>query len=528
MKRAVLIIVPILLLGSLIVWRLAQKSAQSADQAKVREMRMNAPLLVSTATAELRDISQTFSATGTVESPQNVKIAAKITGRIEYLNVREGDRVRKGQVLVRIDPEQVEAEVHHAMASVAEAQYRLAQGQITQTSTDVGVNSQVRQQKAGVSSAKADYAQVRQSYLAQLAASDASVRDANARVQNAKAAIRSAEANLANATARRDRVMDLYKQGFIAAQDVDDAKASVSVQESALEIAQGQLLSANAQKESAEQAARIVKGKGQADIEASRAKLEQAEASYEYASANTAQKSAYKQSIAALRAGVDAARASLRSAQAKRRDTVLVSPLDGFVTGRYVDPGAVTTPGQGILSVQFVKQVWVTISVPEEVGPQVHIGQSAVVEFDGLPGRKYTGSVVQFNPSADLQSRQFMVRVILSNSQNLFKPGMFARVSLETGRARNVLCVPKEAVQQGPDGATCAVVEAGKTAKRVSVTTGVSDASFVAIDEGLEPGQKVVVLSASPVRDGAKVVPAGARRPGGQGGPGGKSGKGKQ
>lgn len=528
MRRAILILIPILILGSLIVWRLGQKHAEAVGQSKMREMRMKAPMLVSTATAQIRDITHTFTATGTVESPQNVKIAAKITGRIEYLNVREGDRVRRGQVLVRIDPDQVEAEVHAAMANLAEAQYRLAQGQINQNSTDVGVNSQVRQQKAAVNSAKADYEQSRQNYLAQIAAAEASVRDANARVENAQAAIKSAQANLDNATSRRDRVLDLYKQGFIAAQDVDDAKAAVEVQRSALEIARGQLTSANAQRESAQHSASVVKTKGLADIEASKARLEQANASYAYASANTSQKSAYKQSVAALRAGVDAARAALRSAQAKRADTILVSPLDGYVTGRYVDPGAVTTPGQAIISVQFMKQVWVTISVPEEIGPLVHIGMPASVAFDAYLGRKFSGSVVQFNPSANLQSRQFMVRVILSNDRNLFKPGMFGRVSLETERVKDVLCVPKEAIQRGGEGPAVTIVEPGNKAKRVSVVTGVSDDNYTAVVQGLEPGQKVVTLSAFPVREGATLMTDGQRGRGGPGGPGGKMGRRKQ
>lgn len=524
MKRALLVIIPVLVLASLIVWRLGEKHVQSLDQAKMREMRMNSPVLVSTATAELRDIAHVFKATGTVESPQNVRIAAKVTGRIDSLTVREGDRVKRGQVLVRIDPDQVEADVHQAMAALAEARYRLAQGQISQNSTYVGVDAQVRQQKAALNSAKADFEQVQQNYLAQQAAATASVNDAQAKVENAKAAIKSAQANLDNAKSKRNRILDLYKQGFVAAQDVDDANAAVSVQQSALEITQGLLSSALAQKESAQQQAHIVKTKGRADIEASRAKKEQAEASFGYASASTSQKSAYRQSVSALRSGVDAAKAALRSAQAKRADTVLVSPLDGFVTGRMVDAGAVVTPGQAILAVQFVKQIWVTISVPEEIGPQVHIGQPGTVEFDALPNRKFTGSVVQFNPSADLQSRQFMVRVILSNTQNLFKPGMFARVALETERVSSALCVPREAVQQSQSGAYVTVVGAGNKAKRVPVTTGVADDNYTAIEQGLQPGQKVVILSATPVRDGAAVRTSGKRPPGG---PGGKWGKGK-
>lgn len=511
MKRWTYVLLPVLVLGSLIGWRLVQKKTENLAQANIREMRKNAPLLVSTAPVMVRDIVHTFNATGTVESPQNVKIAPKVGGRVDYLALREGDRVRKGQVLVRIDPREVEAEVHQQMAALAEAQYRLAQAQITQNSTNVGVNAQVRQQKASVASAQADYRQVRQNYEAQQAAANAGVTDTQARVENAKAAINSAQANLDNARAKYNRILDLYKQGFIAAQDVDDAKAAVSVQQSALEIAQGQLNSAAAQKDAAQQQASIVKTKGKADIEASQAKVEQAQASLEYANASTSQKSAYQQSISALRSSVDAAKAALRSAQAKRADTVLMSPLDGFVTGRYVDQGAMVSANQPILAVQFVKQVWVTISVPEEISTMVHIGQSATVTLDALPDQKFTGSVVQFNPSADLQSRQFMARVILSNAQNLFKPGMFAHVALETERVKSAICVPREAVGQDKSGPCVVVVEIGNKAKRRPVTTGVSDDNFTAIDQGVKPGEKVVTLSAFPVRDGMTVTTVGAK-----------------
>jgi len=516
MKRWTYVVIPILVLGSLIGWRIAQKRAEALDQAKMREMRMNAPVLVSTAPVAVRDIVHTFADTGTVQSPQNVKIAPKVSGRIEYLTAHEGDRVRGGQVLVRIDPSQVEALVHQQMAALAEAQYRLAQAQITQNSTNVGVNAQVRQQKAAVASAKADLNQVTRNYEALLAAANANVTDTQNRIDNANAAIKAAQANLDNANTKYNRIYDLYKQGFIAAQDVDDARAAVSVQQSALEIAQGQLGSAAAQKDAAVQQAGIVANKGKADIEASRAKLEQAEASLEFASANTAQKSAYAQSIAALKAGVDAAKASLRSAQAQRADTELVSPLDGYVTGRYMDQGAMATPGQPILAVQFVKQVWVTISVPEEISPMVHIGRPATVTFDALPGRRFTGSVIQLNHAADLESRQFVARVILSNKDNLFKPGMFAHVELEVERVKSTICVPREAIQRDKMGPCVVVVEKGNKARRRPVTTGVSDDSFTAI-EGVEPGESVVTLSAFPVRDGMTVIPGGKGKPGKRG-----------
>jgi HlyD family secretion protein len=456
--------------------------------------------------------SHDFEATGSVEAPQNVKIAPKVSGRIDYLSLHEGDAVKKGQVLVRIDPSEVEGEVQQAQASLAEAQYRLAQAQLSQGPSDVAVSTQVRQQHASVTSANADYEQTVQNSQSQVASAESMVTDAQAKIDNAKASVKSAQANLDNATTKYNRMAGLFAKGFVAAQDVDDAKATVSVQQSAVDVAIGLLASATAQKASVDQQLKIAKAKGKADVAASRARRDQAEASLDYAKANTAQKPAYQQSLAALRSSVSAARATLRSAQARRQDTVLTSPLDGYVTGRYADQGAMATPGQAILAVQFIKQVWVSVSAPEEVSTKLHLGQPATIKLDAFAGQTFTGNVIQINPSADPQSRQFMVRVILSNTGNLLKPGMFGRVTFETDRINHSVAVPREAVQQDTFGSYVMLVDKAGKAKRQSVTPGLDDTSFISIEQGVRPGDKVITMSAFPVRDGQAVKVGGAKR----------------
>lgn len=516
-SRRLAIVVPLVLLTLLVFWRLAQKRADVAEQAAQRAARMKGPAVVSLSPVQIRDLVQTFDATGSVEAPLSVKIAPKITGRIEYLRVREGDRVRKGQVLVRIDASQVEAEVQQQRAALAEAQYRLAQAQMGQAPADVAVNTQIRQQRAAVASAEADFNQARKSFDAQVAAAQANVTDATSRVDTAGAALSGARANLANAKAKYDRIHSLYSQGFIAAQEVDDAKAALDVQQSAVEMAQAQVRSANAQLQSATEQLSIVREKSKADVEASRAKLVQAKGALEYASASTSQKQAYRQSIAALRAGVSAAEAAVRSANARRLDTVLVSPLDGYVTGRHSDPGAIASPSQPILSVQFMKQLWVTLGVPDAAVARIHIGQPATVAFDAMPGRTFAASVIQVNPAAEQPSRQFQVRVLLSNAGGQIKPGMFGRVRIETERVRNATVVVREAVRDDRDGAFVMLAAEGK-AKRVGVARGPEDENYVSIGTALRPGQKVVAMSANPVREGQalKQAPAGGGPPGGR------------
>ena len=513
MKRIPLLIIPALLLAILIGWRVAQYRMEAAGQANQRAARSQVAPAVSTASPQIRDVVRRFDATGTVEAPLDVGIASKITGRIQFLELREGDRVRKGQVLVRIDPSEVEANVQQASANLAEAEYRLAQAQLIQGPANVSVNTQIKQQEAAVASATADYNQVKANYTAQLAAASANLSDAQSKVENAQAGINGAEANLANANAKANRMRNLLEKGFVSRQQVDDAEAAVSVQKAALEIARGQLKSALAQREAVQQQRSIVETKGKADIEAAGAKVAQAKASLEYAQANAAQKPAYEQSLAALRSGIAAARAGLDSAKAKRADTVLKSPLDGVVTKRFVDPGAVAAPGQPIISVQFVKQIWVTIAVPEEIIPRVHIGQPARIALDAMPGREFTASVIQINPAADTQSRQFTVRAVLSNREGVFKPGMFARVSLEVERVKSALVVPREAVQEDDRGSYIMKVDAGGRAKRQPVLTGIEDGGAIAIKQGLLPGDKLITMSASPIRDGQTINTGGKGRP---------------
>lgn len=519
MKRLLAILIPIVALGSLIGWRMITKRQETKAQTDQRAARSKAAPVVSVKAAELRDIVQTYVGVGTVESPFNVKIATKITGRIDYLQLREGDRVSVGQVMARIDPAEIQADVSQKQAAFAEAQSRLAQAQLTQNPTNVSVATQIRQQAAGLTSAQADYNQASQNYASQLAAAEAAVTDArgrvnnaNASIGNANAAIRSAQANLDNAQAKFRRIQQLYSEGFIAAQDVDDARTTVSVQQGALDVANGQLDSAKsvkdsavAQRESARKQADIVATKGKADIEAARARVHQAEAALDFAKSNVAQRPAYQQNLAALRSAASAAEGALHNSQAQLKETTILSPINGFVTSRLMDPGSVATPGQPILAVQMLSQVWVTVPVPEEVSRKIVMGQPIPFTFDGLPGRTFVGKVTQLNPSADAMSRQFAVRALLDNPGNLIKPGMFARAAIEIDRVRAAVVVPLEAVVPGKDGLTVVTVGDDAVAHRRIVKTGASDSAGIAILEGVQAGERVVTLSTSPVKDGVKV-----------------------
>lgn len=527
-------IIGIVVLLALIGWRVATHNQANSAAAKMGGANRRAAPSVEVAIAKPADIVHSVNVVGTVVSPQSVDLSPKITGRITFLNVREGDMVKAGQVLVKIDPSDLQQQILQQQANVAEAKSRLAQAQLTQGSTNVGVYTNIQQQQAGLASAQADYNQTLQNYSAQVqtaqstVSSDTSkVHAAQVQVQNANATLAQQNSNLANAQTKLQRMQTLFSQGAVAQQQRDDAQTAVEVQQQAVNVGQGQVAAAQAAVESAQadlssakDQLSIVKNQGRANIAAAKAKSQQAQATLKAAVSNKSQAPAYQANIDALRAAVTAAEAQYQASVVNLKETNLVSPIDGAVTARDADPGDLASPGKAVLTVQALKWVYVNTAVPMEEAANVQEGMNAQVTIDTLPGKVFTGPITNLNPSADPTSRQFTVRIRLENPGNLLKPGMYARVAVVTSSVHAAAAVPIEAVTNGKQGPTVTVVDKSAVAHVVPVVLGTTDGKQDEIKSGVNPGDQVVVLAYSPVKDGQTVSLPGS---GGGGGPGGGS-----
>jgi RND family efflux transporter MFP subunit len=557
-----LVIIVALVIAGVTAWRVNQYFALQRQSKAMAAARKNMAANVEVAPAIYHDLISTFQVTGSVQSPQDVNIATKdVTGHIEVLTVREGDHIKKGQVLVKIDPTVYISQVNTAKgnlaqedANLAQAQYKYAQAKYTENPTAVTVKTTYQQADAAVNNAESDLTQALNNYQQQVNAAKDSVTDAINRVASAKiaasnaaASITSAQANQHDAELTLERKTDLYQKGYIALQDVDDATAAKQVQDANVIVARGQkdaadaaLKSAQAQQREAESQEHITETTGNANIKDARARLAEAQAARESArangttgNANDAAVAAYTQSLYALKAAVNAAQASCAAAQATLdsaktmlSDCVLRSPLDGVVTSRVMDIGGLAAPGQAILTVQFVNSIWVTVSVPDTVSATLvpNVTQASVL-FDGIPA-PYTGTVVQVNQAADTTGRQFTVRIALENptdahtGQPLLKPGMFGTVQLVTSRINHAIAVPREAIQQTDAGAPYVMVADKGIAVQTPVVTGISDTAYTQIISGVIAGDKVVTLTSMPLHDGQRVTS------GGKGGGAGGKGKG--
>ena len=521
-KSTVVILVFAIALFALIGWRMSTKAAAKTQLAASAKAQFSAPPSVAVATATPGTIKDQIQALGNVVSPNVVNMSSRITGLITMLQVRPGAHIHAGQVIIQIDPSQITGLVYQDEANLAAAKSKLAQAKLTQNANDVSSNSTVQQDEAALASAKAEDAQAKQSYNATLAQAQAQIADAKAK-QNASVAVEkgseagvaSAKANLFDAQTKYNRTYSLYKQNFIAAQDVDDAKTAVAVANGAVLVAEGNQSSAEANVASAKAAVDVAEKQYTITLETAKAglttaktKVTQAQNQLSVAKANLSQNPAYAENLNALRSAVIAAQGTLDQAKAQLAETSISSPIDGVVTARNYDPGSVVTAGQTILVVQSLNSVFVNAYIPIEKSNEVYTGQIAQITIDGIPRKQFFGRIVHISPAADQTTRQFLIQIAIPNQKELIKPGMFGHVTINASTANAPVTIPREALQtDSKKNSYVYVIDQQNKVHQTPVTVGMSNASTYQILSGLNAGQKVVILTFNALKDGEKVKP---------------------
>jgi membrane fusion protein (multidrug efflux system) len=201
-------------------------------------------------------------------------------------------------------------------------------------------------------------------------------------------------------------------------------------------------------------------------------------------------------------------------------ETSIVAPFSGWVTRRYVDPGALVAPGptsQNILQLMRIERVRVFVSVLEKDVPSIRKGLHAHVTVDALPGRHFEGEVTRFSPALDPATRTLEVEVQVPNPEEPLadgngkdrplKPGMYGHAALRTAVHPHALVLPIDAVVTEEEARSVFVVEGGR-AKRVPVVAGFDGGDWLEIVSGLHGDEQVILTGIDLVSDGAPVAVA--------------------
>ena len=186
-------------------------------------------------------------------------------------------------------------------------------------------------------------------------------------------------------------------------------------------------------------------------------------------------------------------------------NTILISPVDGFVGKRNLDAGAFAGTNTAVLSLVDIADVRLVANLIEKDFRRIQKGLTAVVEVDAFPGEKFTGQVSRVAPVFDAATRTAVMEIEVPNPGFRLKPGMYARVSLTIDRQPDALTVPRNAVVDLEGKRGVYVIE-GDVAKLHVIRTGLQDVERYQIVEGVTEGQRVVTTGALAIKDGDRVT----------------------
>lgn len=252
-----------------------------------------------------------------------------------------------------------------------------------------------------------------------------------------------------------------------------------------------------------------------AQLRSSEAAAELAETVFERDKKQFAVKAVSQAVLDADQADLKSKRAIVAEQAANVAKKSIRAPFAGRLGITTVNPGHYLNPGDKIVTLQFLDNLYADFFLPQQELANLSLGQKVILVSDSYPGRTFTGKITSINPKVDPETRNIQIEASIANPGQMLLPGMFASVQVQAGEVKKYLTVPQTAVAFNPYGETVFVVEEGVkgpdgkpglTAKQVFVTTGATRGDQVAILKGIKEGDVVVSVGQLKLKNGSPVV----------------------
>ncbi|MCP6762173.1 MAG: efflux RND transporter periplasmic adaptor subunit [Fischerella sp. CENA71] len=421
-----------------------------------------------TVPVEQRSLPITLSANGIVQAERTINLSPKSAGYLKQLLVKEGDRVRQGQIVAYMDDSNLQGQVIESRAELAQQQANLKK-----------LLNGNRSQEIAQSAAQLAEAQAK---LQQLEAGNRfeDIFQAEARLNQAQAKLRQTKDDF-------QRNQELFNQGAISQQtlnqrqaDRDSAQAQVNEVQAALTLQQ--------------------RGARPEEIAQARSQVEQHRQSL-----NLLKAGSRSEDIDAARAQVESARGKLETIQTQVNDTIIRAPFDGVVTKKYADPGSFVTPttagslvagaaSNSILTLAATNQI--VANLDEAKIPHVQIGQKVKIKADAYPDRTFEGKVSQIAAQASTVQNvtSFEVKIALEETaQQLLKAGMNVEVEFQIGQLNHAIMVPSVAIVRQENGAGVYAIAQDKKPIFKPIELGTTVGDRTEVKSGLTGNEQVLI-----------------------------------
>ena len=340
---------------------------------------------------------------GVVEA-DDIHVGSKIGGRVLKVVAREGQTVKAGEVLVLLEPRDLDASLAEAQAAMRQAQAKLAL-------LAAGYREEeIEQAEAAMKQSRAE--------LSQLVAGPRQQE-----IDQARADWLAAKAQAENSRKLQRRMEDLSKRDLIAKQDFDDAQAKAEEFEQKM-------------KSMRERYDLVLAGTRTEEIERARQRLTETEAKL-----RQLKRGFRKEEVAQAKSEVEAARARVELIYSQLDETVIKAPVDAVVEVLDLEPGDLVGAGKPMATLLRTNSLWVRAYLPEAKLGFVKTGAKVRVRVDSFPNRDFAGTVRRVSRQAEFTPRNvqtweervlqvFQTEVVIDDPDHLLRPGMNADVTI--------------------------------------------------------------------------------------------------
>jgi RND family efflux transporter MFP subunit len=435
--------------------------------------------VVQVAHPQVRSITVFRDFTGRTQASDIVPVAAQVPGEVLKIEVKEGQRVKQGEVLLRLDDQQQKLTLAQAESALAQAEAQLGQ-------LKIGLEIEQKNMEIVVERANAGLRQVQaRARLVDNGARPEERKQAEAATEMAKAQVEALKRELGRLSKLaedkvipKQQVETLEDQYRVARAQYDQAKAGLT------------LVQTGARTEDREAMVAAVE-EMELQVEAARTGLRKVEA-------DQLQVKATEYAIEAGRQGVELARLALEK-------TVVPAPVDGLVDGLQVRVGMVVGAGIPLLNLVDDASLEVHTAVTDEDRAAMKVGLTVAFSTDALPGKQLAGKVKYLGSVYDPTAGGFPVHVSIdSGTPEGLGTGMFVRGRIHLGQRDKVLVLPLEAVLHREGKRVVYLHSAGKV-RMQPVEMGQKDGAQVEILGGLKATDEVVVQGQISLVDGLAV-----------------------
>ena len=421
---------------------------------------------------------------GEIRALDSGTVSAATEYPIIYL-VPEGTKVTKGDVLVRQNSEKYEAELDESIAT-----HKVAQANMRKAEKDL---------EAQRHKLLADIARIEASVrLSKLTLDEFENKPLPDELATARMQLEQAELTFAIAKKRRDILVKLLKKGFVTNSAMEQAELKVLETEMSRQVAQFNLKKVSA---------------GATPVELERAEIQLRDAKFALAKARegmASQVKSYQAAVDRERANVERANKLVKKSKVKLKRAQLRAQRDGLVvyargksgrSAQKIQLGMIPFRGQPLIYLPDLSMMVVDIEVNEFDLAKLSLGQPAEIRLEAYPGSLFQGKVSKIAPLAKVKQnadgtgsgiKVFDVTVKIAEKDPRLKPGLTATVDIIAYRRDDAISIPMVAVNSQGDKHYIRVARAGQIEKR-AVTLGPSNDDRVIVEDGLRPGEKVLL-----------------------------------